>query len=1033
MLLEADRFIEHYGANNDIIDYINNDGKDEKEETGLFRAEVTIVESVVDDFTKQTILIESKKILGYYVTAELASQKIKVYQKENSISNVGCDVIAPEPYIDPMDPVRLKRENAELILKCHRRTVLLENLRRSYLEDVVLMKEQLRGCSPTPQKFLLPAEQLPCLKGLDFKLLDRMLPRFDLRNSLPLFAPTNTALLAVTPCQFCGGTVDVACFDEVAVKVLRDEHMSLKRIHTRTVDDLDAAKGAVLHLQVVCGERIKQADAATELVSKLRINVRRLMNETAKDWLGMHGTGKVKHEEREAFLWDENVRLEKEAAKSLKGEKNAREAQTTIMASLDVCKKECTRLAKSLMENVAERDKKILMLESGLKEELEGRQTAESSVARLEKEMVVLKEAKARGEEISEKKRLVAKEAAEKKEYEWKRKFQVISQKMKIEKTRGVTDRKSTGRTMLMKVLSTWGLRRNQRYFEHWMRYRRETVRVERATKDKDNRSQLRHVHEMLSDARRLLGVEHVLRKESVAREGAMRMKLLSQQDMLGHVRQRASKERRKNIAKEFGRSTAKNMMAETLRRQSIRSEQILIFNNGRLTLENHSLRSSVVETVTAYACHNLISTAVETATTFATLHQNESRKRKQEVKNVRAERKRKELMLERERRDMNGEDIASELRRVTQSIVVPLRWCLMCVRILHRLERREKREQEEGWNVEIEKRKEDQQAHEKRMLVKDEKLEVLLEQLEAEHCELLKSQKENERLEELMKSRAKLRRALEDRVAKLMEERKNVDMSKNEIEEVVECLSNKIITERKHRNQLFTDATCHVVDVLLATANDDDDDDEEEMAENVVAQRAERVERVVRVVRSVREVNIGARRSSAKDTCLKSMPEWSKTLQQQHAAQPTSNTSNMSSDKEIIDDISTLKNDLDRIAANCWEQRGTVITLKKIVRQYQEKVTKLKTANTKIATKLRRVTLSLPTEVRRKILVFGPKAEKEREETIRKDLEAGVMKAKRLKSKRSSGGSSSSPHLGSPIGTLLTGAVCGWSRLSPL
>ena len=1026
LLLEADRFIEHYDANNDIIDYINDDGKDE---TGLFRAEVTIVESVIDDFTKQTILIESKKILGYYISAELASQKIKDYQKENSISNVGCDVIAPEPYVDPMDPVRLKRENAELILKCHRRTVLLENLRRSYLEDVVLMKEQLRGCSPTPLKFLLPAEQLPCLKGLDFKLLDRMLPRFDLRNSLPLFAPTNTALLAVTPCQFCGGTVDVACFDEVAVKVLRDEHMSLKRIHAKTVDDLDAAKGAVLHLQVVCGERIKQADAATELVSKLRINVRRLMNETAKDWLGMHGTGKIKHEEREAFLWDENVRLEKEAAKSLKGEKNAREAQTTIMVSFDNCKKECTRLAKSLKENVAERDKKILMLESRLKEEIEGRQTAESSVARLEKEMVVLKEAKARGEEISEKKRLVAKEAEEKKEYEWKRKFQVISQKMKIEKTRGVTDRKSTGRTMLMKVLSTWGLRRNQRYFEHWMRYRRETLRVERATKDKNNRSQLRHVHEMLSDARRLLGVEHVLRKESVAREGAMRMKLLSQQDMLGHMRQRVSKERRKNIAKEIGRSTAKNMMAETLRRQSIRSEQILIFNNERLTLENHSLRSSVVETVIASAGHNLISTAVETATTFATLHQNESRRRKQEVENVRAERKRQELMLERERRDMNGEDAVSELRRVTHSIVVPLRWSLMCVRVLHRLERREKREQRDGWNVEIEKRKEDQQAHEKRMLVKDEKLEVLLDRLEAEHCEVLKSQKENERLEKLMKSFAKLRRALEVRVATLMEERKNVETSKNEIEEVVKCLSNKIIAERKHRNQLFTDATCHVADVLLATANDD----EEEIAEGVVAQSAERAERVVRSVRSVREVNIGARRSSAKDTCLKSMPEWSKTLLQQHAAQPTSNTSNMPSDKEIIDDISTLKNDLDRIAAVCWEQSGTVITLKKIVRQYQEKVTKLKTANTKIATKLRRVTLSLPTEVRRKILVFGPKAEKEREETIRKDLEAGVLKAKRLKSKRSSGGSSSSPHLGVPIGTLLTGAVSGWSRLSPL
>ena len=154
VLSHADYHLDQYTDHNDIIDYYKDEERsghssplNDHTKTGLFRAEVEVVHEQIDEFSGSTVKHQQIKILGYYTTEEAAQAKIKEYNDAHPTKKPLP--IQKEPSKEPslewlMDPVRLKRENEVLIDRVFRRTTLLESLRKSYLEDVVLVKEQLR-------------------------------------------------------------------------------------------------------------------------------------------------------------------------------------------------------------------------------------------------------------------------------------------------------------------------------------------------------------------------------------------------------------------------------------------------------------------------------------------------------------------------------------------------------------------------------------------------------------------------------------------------------------------------------------------------------------------------------------------------------------------------------------------------------------------------------------------------------------------------------------------------------------------------
>lgn len=79
--------------------------------------------------------------------------------------------------------------------RLYRRNEMIEALRRAYYRDVITIKQQLVRKENDPEGYI-PDDQL---EGI---------PSPDLRNTLPLFSPSNT-YLHIHPCKECGGTVEL--------------------------------------------------------------------------------------------------------------------------------------------------------------------------------------------------------------------------------------------------------------------------------------------------------------------------------------------------------------------------------------------------------------------------------------------------------------------------------------------------------------------------------------------------------------------------------------------------------------------------------------------------------------------------------------------------------------------------------------------------------------------------------------------------------------------------------------------------------
>ena len=99
---------------------------------------------------------------------------------------------------------------SQLKMRLVRRTAMIDEIRKCYLRDVVIIKNVLHDV-------IIDSEREIVVKELASRL-----PSLDLTKSLPIHAPMNTEL-RISPCEACGGRVE-------AVMVDSDEVVKLQKV-----------------------------------------------------------------------------------------------------------------------------------------------------------------------------------------------------------------------------------------------------------------------------------------------------------------------------------------------------------------------------------------------------------------------------------------------------------------------------------------------------------------------------------------------------------------------------------------------------------------------------------------------------------------------------------------------------------------------------------------------------------------------------------------------------------------------------------
>eukprot|EP00949_MAST-11_sp_MAST-11-sp1_P003190 g3190.t1 len=144
----------------------------------------------------------------------------------------------------------LEEEVETLRMKLRRRNQFLDEVRQKYLDDVVLLKEQIfrHNDMTKVEKWTSPTKKLPALDSLPSDLLLRMLPSFDLRDSMPIFE-NEDKLLHVKDCRLCGGRLEVYNFPQDAVKELRDAYIALEKEKNKLLGEKQIANEGAMSLQ----------------------------------------------------------------------------------------------------------------------------------------------------------------------------------------------------------------------------------------------------------------------------------------------------------------------------------------------------------------------------------------------------------------------------------------------------------------------------------------------------------------------------------------------------------------------------------------------------------------------------------------------------------------------------------------------------------------------------------------------------------------------------------------------------------------
>lgn len=118
----------------------------------------------------------------------------------------------------------------QLRMRLVRRTKVIEEIRKCYLRDVVALKNIM-------EEVLTGAEKESVIKEFA-----KRLPSLDLRQALPLYAPSNTEM-RVIPCDHCGGRMEAVLVDSDEVGYLKKQISQMRERESRyklNLAELDA-------------------------------------------------------------------------------------------------------------------------------------------------------------------------------------------------------------------------------------------------------------------------------------------------------------------------------------------------------------------------------------------------------------------------------------------------------------------------------------------------------------------------------------------------------------------------------------------------------------------------------------------------------------------------------------------------------------------------------------------------------------------------------------------------------------------------
>lgn len=162
---------------------------------------------------------------------------------ERSQELVECEFGDSDPEEEPFGSVNLEgnveygKMHAEAVdtikqlkMRLLRRTAMIDDIRKCYLRDVVVIKNVLYDV-------IIDSE-----REIVIKELANRLPSLDLTKSLPIHAPMNTEL-RIAPCESCGGRVEAVLVDSDEVVYLQKVVSQMRERESRfksTLAELDA-------------------------------------------------------------------------------------------------------------------------------------------------------------------------------------------------------------------------------------------------------------------------------------------------------------------------------------------------------------------------------------------------------------------------------------------------------------------------------------------------------------------------------------------------------------------------------------------------------------------------------------------------------------------------------------------------------------------------------------------------------------------------------------------------------------------------